>query len=115
MYLQFVFTQVLCDVLYDCFKSNVVNQCIRNYFLFESTLQNILCYMYLCSGCSAVGLDKSNYFSYVQVDGRRRTSKALLHMLFHILGRYHEHERPDREDYIQVIEENIIEGIYIDH
>ena len=37
-------------------------------------------------------------------------TKALLHMLFHILGRYHEHERADREEYVDVIEENIIEG-----
>ena len=33
-------------------------------------------------------------------------------MLFHILGRYHEHERPDRDRYIDFIEENIIQGIF---
>ena len=36
-----------------------------------------------------------------------------MHMLFHILGRYHEHERADREKYIDIIDENIMEGKYI--
>ena len=49
----------------------------------------------------------------MQVEGKRSSSKALLHMLFHILGRYHEHERPDREEYIEVVEKNIIEGTLI--
>ena len=57
-----------------------------------------------------VGLDKSTYCSYVTVDETSSSSKALLHTLFHILGRYHEHERADREKYIDIIEENIIEG-----
>ena len=41
------------------------------------------------------------------------SSKALLHTVFHILGRYHEHERADRREYIDIIAENIIEGIII--
>ena len=47
------------------------------------------------------------------MDEKFLSSKELLHMLFHILGRYHEHERPDKEEYIKVIEENIIEGTQI--
>ena len=57
-----------------------------------------------------VGFDKSTYYRNVSVEGVRSSSKALLHMLFHILGRYHEHERPDRENYVDVIEENVIQG-----
>ena len=57
-----------------------------------------------------VGLDKSTYLSYVPVDSKGLSSKALFHTLFHILGRYHEHERPDRDTYIDFIRENIIEG-----
>ena len=60
-----------------------------------------------------VGFDKSSYRTNVAVDGAWSTSKALLHMLFHILGRYHEHERPDRVKYIEVIEKNILEGAYM--
>ena len=60
-----------------------------------------------------VGFDKSSHYRYVQVDTDCLTSKALLHTLFHILGRYHEHERADRERYVEVIEENIIEGMYM--
>ena len=39
------------------------------------------------------------------------SSKALLHTVFHILGRYHEHERADKNHYVDTIEKNIIEGI----
>ena len=58
-----------------------------------------------------VGFNRSTRYHYVQVDTGCLTSKALLHMLFHILGRYHEHERADRKKYVEVIEENIIKGI----
>ena len=57
-----------------------------------------------------VGFDKSTKCSYVSVDGTRLSYKELLHMMFHILGRYHEHERVDRNKYIDVVEENIMEG-----
>ena len=63
------------------------------------------------SDCSVVGFDKFTYCSYIPVDSTCFSSKALLHTLFHLLGRYHEHERSDREKYVHVIEENIIEGM----
>ena len=60
-----------------------------------------------------VGLDKSSFHTEVAVNGVLSSSKVLLHKLFHILGRYHENERTDRENYIEVIEKNIIEGVYM--
>ena len=39
--------------------------------------------------------------------------KSVIHMLFHILGRYHEHQRADKDCYISVIKENVIEGIQV--
>ena len=74
-------------------------------------LKVFLCILY--SGCSVVGLDKSSLYRYVEVGKDSLSFKALLHTLFHILGRYHEHERADRKEYVDIIEENIIEGIYI--
>ena len=65
------------------------------------------------SGCSVVGFDRSTNYRYVQVDKEYTSSKALLHMVFHILGRYHEHERVDRREYVDIIPENIIEGIIL--
>ena len=35
----------------------------------------------------------------------------MLHLLFHILGRYHEHQRADREAFIRIHGEELIEGI----
>ena len=69
-------------------------------------------YIYSCSRCIVVGLKKSTYCSFVPVDRLCSKPKELLHMLFHVLGRYHEHERPDRDKYIDIIQENIIEGIH---
>ena len=63
-----------------------------------------------CSGCSIVGFEESSHYRYVQVDRDHLSTKLLLHSLFHILGRYHEHQREDREEYIRIIKEHIIEG-----
>ena len=60
-----------------------------------------------------VGFDKSSYRTIIAVDGVWSSGKALLHVLFHVLGRHHEHERPDRMNYIEVIEKNILEGVYM--
>ena len=73
----------------------------------------ILCLLY--SGCSAVGLDRSTPYRYIQVGEEFSSTKALLHTLFHILGRYHEHERADREKYVNIMGENIIRGILVTH
>ena len=64
-----------------------------------------------CSRCSVVGFDRSIRYRYVQMDQSCLSFTAILHTLFHILGRYHEHERVDREKYVQIIEENTFKGI----
>ena len=58
-----------------------------------------------------VGFDSSTRYRYVHMDESCLSSKMLLHTLFHILGRYHEHERVDRDKYVAIIEENAIKGI----
>ena len=76
----------------------------------KHTVKLFFCILY--SGCSVVGLDRSTHYRYVQVGAGFLSSKALLHTVFHILGRYHEHERADKNHYVDTIEKNIIEGIY---
>ena len=82
-------------------------------YTFTNKIVELPCFQY--RGCSVVGFDRSTYYRYVQVDTEFSSTKALLHTLFHILGRYHEHERADREKYVNVIKENIIEGTVVKH
>ena len=58
-----------------------------------------------------IGYEKSLPYRDVQVEEEHATWRSLLHTLFHILGRYHEHQRGDREKYVHVFRQNIIEGI----
>ena len=51
----------------------------------------------------------------MEVGDEFSSTKALLHMLFHILGRYHEHKRADRDIYVDIRKRNIIEGIVVIH
>ena len=36
--------------------------------------------------------------------------KDAYHILLHILGRYHEHQRPDRDQYVGILWENVQNG-----
>ncbi len=58
-------------------------------------------------------------YSYVgRIDGRQSLSIGdsceykgiIVHELLHALGRWHEHNRPDRDQYIQIHSENIRNG-----
>ena len=62
-----------------------------------------------------VGFDRFTHYHYIQVDAESLSSKALLHTMFHILGRYHEHERADRDQYVNIIKKNVIGGILLTH
>ena len=57
-----------------------------------------------------VGYDSSDNYRYVLVDEMLDSIASLLHAIFHILGRYHEHQRTDRNLYVSVKKENIMTG-----
>ena len=79
-----------------------MKKCLRN-FLFFLSIQ--------CSGCSVVGYDNSGNSRYVLVNKMLASITSIMHALFHILGRYHEHQRTDRDSYVSVKKENIMKGI----
>ena len=58
-----------------------------------------------------VGFDQSSVYQYLHVDDVLDSTTSLLHTIFHILGRHHEHQRRDRDAYISVMKENIMEGM----
>lgn len=61
--------------------------------------------------CPQVGVHYKNQAKQVVEIGAGVLSvKQCTHILLHILGRYHEHQRQDREHYVQVIWKNIQEG-----
>ena len=93
-------------------KKKLPNLCMRLLIMCK-TLRSILFILY--SGCSVIGLDRSTPYRYVEVDKEFSSTKALLHTLFHILGRYHEHEREDRDKYVRIMEGSIIEGKLVTH
>ena len=68
-----------------------------------------------CRGCDLVGHDKENTLNFIKVDPLRMNPRIALHTLFHVLGRYHEHQRSDRRPFIPIIHQNIIKGrrVYI--
>ena len=68
-----------------------------------------LCFSY--RGCKTIGYDKTKHSIPVEIDGMCTSSKSMLHILFHLLGRYHEHQRVDKDKYVRVLNENILQGM----
>ncbi len=52
---------------------------------------------------------------YIKMYGECIRAAAMIHELGHVVGFAHEHQRPDRDDHIQVFLENIQESMYINH
>lgn len=58
------------------------------------------------SSCATVGYCKENYIKFKN----DATERIIYHEIFHVLGLSHEHQRLDRDDYIKVFYENIIQS-----
>ena len=60
-------------------------------------------------GCSSrVGREGGDQF--VRIGPRCNSQKTILHEICHALGMWHEQSRPDRDEYVEVIRENIVDG-----
>ena len=75
-----------------------------------------LCFC-LCSCLSFVGMEtelaEKSYYDGQEVFLTRECSNnrgTIIHELGHVIGFYHEQNRPDRDNYIRVISENIVDG-----
>ena len=42
------------------------------------------------------------------------TTRMIIHEFLHVFGFYHEQSRPDRDQYVRVIEKNIREGGFLE-
>ena len=74
----------------------------RNYIYFRSLDSD---------GCnSQVGIKGHPGSQRISLGPRCYTQKIILHEICHALGMWHEHNRPDRDEYIEILEENIKDG-----
>ena len=61
--------------------------------------------------CLRVGVyEPDKPFQVAEINPKNFKGKNSYHNLLHILGKYHEHQRPDRDEYILVEWNNIKEG-----
>ncbi|BHF77942.1 Bone morphoproteintic protein 1 [Sparganum proliferum] len=68
-----------------------------------------------CGCCSFIGLKCSGSPQTVSLAPSCATEGMVLHQLGHVLGFYHEQSRPDRDDYVEIFDENIREEFLIDY
>ena len=68
--------------------------------------KNSYCYSYV---------GRQGGHQYIKMYGECIRAAAMIHELGHVVGFAHEHQRPDRDDHIKVLVENIQESIHINH
>ncbi|KAL7058454.1 hypothetical protein AAHC03_016805 [Spirometra sp. Aus1] len=61
-----------------------------------------------CGCCSAVGRQSENRPQTISVAPSCESEGSVLHELGHVLGLWHEQSRPDRDEYVEILEENIM-------
>ena len=74
---------------------------------------HVCMYVFVCKLCrslSWVGHRPDIIVQDVHLLSKYDTIEHILHELFHVLGRYHEHMRDDRDNYVQIHPENIYAG-----
>lgn len=66
---------------------------------------------YLSCSCG-IGKDSNGGASILSLDASScMTALVIQHELFHCLGIDHEQNRPDRDNYVKIVKENLLGGI----
>ena len=76
----------------------------------KSTTVDMALYL-VCSNCHTIGIyDQHQQIQFAVFNRPRMPTTISFHTLFHVLGRYHEHQRPDRDEYVMIQWNNIEQG-----
>ncbi|CAD6233437.1 GSCOCG00007193001-RA-CDS [Cotesia congregata] len=69
---------------------------------------NYLKFTRLNCGCCFAQSSSSKYLKFISISNNCDSLVVLLHELGHAIGFDHEHKRPDRDEYVQIIHQNIL-------
>ena len=83
--------------------------CIHFELLRQAPQEDYFILVFERAGCFTSNVGRAGGEQVLNL-GPRCGFGTAVHELLHIIGFYHEHSRPDRDDYIEIIEENIRPG-----
>ena len=99
-------------------KEGVITSQIAELLLLKILL---MCYLNVCYTHKlskrfvgdVIGMDRENIAQCIPVGYNTAFAKYIFRMILQSLGRYYEHQRPDRDQFVSIQWENIATGIHV--